>query len=328
MRQRARADAGPAEARRTATTCSRPPPRTSRSSARSSRASRRWSAATASSASPPRASRGRRSPPRRSTPSAASSTTRSSRPGARCPIEVVLSGDAALGARMLDDAASSSARCPSSPPTSSASPPTTSSATTSARRRASSPRGIATPAQVDDIVNDAVGGGGPFNVMDLTARQPAHRALPGADARRADRHAWFAPPAILRSRATRPGTTRESRPASLRARGGREQIVDRILAVLLGAHVPSWSTTTSASPPTSTGSPATRSASRAGSLELAESARRRRGRTSSAPRYAAAHPGLPGPASVAESEGRPLRSATCGSSATATSRWSPCAAPR
>ena len=28
--------------------------------------------------------------------------------------------------------------------------------------------GIATPAQVDKIVNDAVGGGGPFNVMDLT----------------------------------------------------------------------------------------------------------------------------------------------------------------
>ena len=28
--------------------------------------------------------------------------------------------------------------------------------------------GIATPAQVDKIVNDAIGGGGPFNVMDLT----------------------------------------------------------------------------------------------------------------------------------------------------------------
>ena len=60
--------------------------------------------------------------------------------------------------------------------------------------------GTATPAQVDRIVNDAIGGGGPFNVMDLTKGNLLNihclelmRDAPTGSP-------WFEPPPILRER--------------------------------------------------------------------------------------------------------------------------------
>jgi enoyl-CoA hydratase/3-hydroxyacyl-CoA dehydrogenase len=93
--------------------------------------------------------------------------------------------------------------------------------------------GLATPAQVDKVVDEAVGGGGPFWVMDLTrgnllnvhCAELMHAAPTGSP--------WFAPPPIFRTQGNTPWH-REGRP-------GREpcspavarEIRDRILAVLL-----------------------------------------------------------------------------------------------
>lgn len=94
--------------------------------------------------------------------------------------------------------------------------------------------GVATPAQVDRIVNDAVGGGGPFNVMDLT-----HGNLLVAHCQELMRDSktgtpWFEPPALLRRQGNAawhdpkaPGD-----PAFTEAQQG--EVLDRILAVLLG----------------------------------------------------------------------------------------------
>ncbi len=94
--------------------------------------------------------------------------------------------------------------------------------------------GIASPAQVDKIVNDAIGGGGPFNVMDLTVGnmlvlhcQELMRDAPGGGA-------WFAPPALL----AKQGSARWHDPkapgdSSFTDALGK-QVLDRILAVLLG----------------------------------------------------------------------------------------------
>ena len=80
--------------------------------------------------------------------------------------------------------------------------------------------GLATPAQVDAIVNDAIGGGGPFNVMDLTrgnlltaqCQELMQNAPTGTP--------WFAPPADpRRSRATTPWHDRK-KPGDPRARRG------------------------------------------------------------------------------------------------------------
>ncbi|MFT3764326.1 MAG: enoyl-CoA hydratase-related protein [Minicystis sp.] len=94
--------------------------------------------------------------------------------------------------------------------------------------------GLATVAQVDKAVNDAVGGGGPFNVMDLTRGnklvvhcQELMQAGPGGTP-------WFAPPAILSKQGDTPWHD-PKRPADASCPEPlRAQIVDRILAVLLG----------------------------------------------------------------------------------------------
>ncbi len=94
--------------------------------------------------------------------------------------------------------------------------------------------GIATPAQIDKIVNDAIAGGGPFNVMDLTRGnllvvhcQELMRDAPGGGD-------WFAPPALL----SKQGNERWHQPKvpvdpsydpTL-----AKQVLDRILAVLFG----------------------------------------------------------------------------------------------
>jgi 3-hydroxyacyl-CoA dehydrogenase len=93
------------------------------------------------------------------------------------PIEVVLSGDPEFGARMIDvikklgkvPIITADVPC-------FAADDIFSAYICEAVRIAQ--EGIATPAQIDKIVNDAIGGGGPFD-----ARQPAGRAPSGADAR-------------------------------------------------------------------------------------------------------------------------------------------------
>jgi enoyl-CoA hydratase / 3-hydroxyacyl-CoA dehydrogenase len=95
--------------------------------------------------------------------------------------------------------------------------------------------GIATPAQVDKIVNDAIGGGGPFLVMDLTKGNllVAHcQELMRDDPTTGS--SWFAPPALLVKQANerwrRPKAEGEvSYDSAL-----RDRVLDRILAVLLG----------------------------------------------------------------------------------------------
>lgn len=93
--------------------------------------------------------------------------------------------------------------------------------------------GIATPAQVDKIVNDAVGGGGPLNVMDLTRGnllvvhlQELMRDAPGGTA-------WFDPPPLL----SKQGNARWRDPKvpedSTFTPEQQKVVLDRILAVLL-----------------------------------------------------------------------------------------------
>ncbi len=93
--------------------------------------------------------------------------------------------------------------------------------------------GIATPAQIDKIVNDAVGGGGPFMVMDLTHGnllvahvQELMRDAPGGSA-------WFAPPALLIKQGNAPWHDPKAPGDSKFTEAQRKQVSDRILAVLL-----------------------------------------------------------------------------------------------
>ena len=95
--------------------------------------------------------------------------------------------------------------------------------------------GLATPAQIDKAVNDAAGGGGPFNVMDLTV---GNKLVVHCQELMRDDEAtgtpWFSPPAIL----TTQGNSRWHDPAKPGdpnvAEPVRVEIVERILAVLLG----------------------------------------------------------------------------------------------
>jgi enoyl-CoA hydratase/3-hydroxyacyl-CoA dehydrogenase len=93
--------------------------------------------------------------------------------------------------------------------------------------------GIATPAQVDDIVNEAVGGGGPFNVMDLTrgnllnvkCLKLMEEAETGSD--------WFAPPPIFSEQANTPWHDRKHPGDPSHDEALAETVRNRILAVLL-----------------------------------------------------------------------------------------------
>jgi enoyl-CoA hydratase/3-hydroxyacyl-CoA dehydrogenase len=94
--------------------------------------------------------------------------------------------------------------------------------------------GTATPAQVDKIVNDAIGGGGPFNVMDLTKGNLLNihclelmRDAPTGSP-------WFEPPPIFAKQANTPWLDPKNPgdPSHDEALG--KQVRDRILAVLFG----------------------------------------------------------------------------------------------
>ena len=92
--------------------------------------------------------------------------------------------------------------------------------------------GIATPAQVDQIVNSAIGGGGPLNVMDLTNGnvlvvhiQELMQEAGGS---------WFAPPALLVKKGTDRWRNPNASEDSSHTEAQAKQVMDRILAVLLG----------------------------------------------------------------------------------------------
>jgi enoyl-CoA hydratase/3-hydroxyacyl-CoA dehydrogenase len=93
--------------------------------------------------------------------------------------------------------------------------------------------GVATPAQVDAIVNAAIGGGGPFNVLDATrgnllcvhCLELMRNAATGTP--------WFEPPRILRERGNTPWHDPHIPGISEHDEALRARVLDRILAVLL-----------------------------------------------------------------------------------------------
>jgi len=93
--------------------------------------------------------------------------------------------------------------------------------------------GIANPAQVDKIVNDAIGGGGPFNVMDATQgnlltvhcqtlMQEAETGTP-----------WFQAPKILTTQGNTPWHDRKNPHDASHDAALAKVVLDRILAVLV-----------------------------------------------------------------------------------------------
>lgn len=148
------------------------------------------------------------------------------------PIEVVYSGDAALGARMIATIeklgkvpiVTADVEC-------FAADDIFCNYISEAARIVE--EGLATPAQVDAIVNAAIGGGGPFNVMDLTKgnllthkcqllMQNAKTGTP-----------WFAPPAILSKQGDKPWHDRKNPGDPTHDGALATKVLDRILAVLL-----------------------------------------------------------------------------------------------
>jgi 3-hydroxyacyl-CoA dehydrogenase len=93
---------------------------------------------------------------------------------------------------------------------------------------------IATPAQVDKIVNDAIGGSGPFNVMDATRGNllTVHCQVLMQEAKTGT--PWFKAPAILSEVGNNPWHDRKNPQESSYDETLRDVVLDRILAVLLG----------------------------------------------------------------------------------------------
>jgi enoyl-CoA hydratase/3-hydroxyacyl-CoA dehydrogenase len=148
------------------------------------------------------------------------------------PIEVVLSGDEALGRRMIE-----TLRRLGKVPIVTADVPCFAADDIFVNYCAEAARivaeGLATPAQVDEVVDRAVGGGGPFQVMDLTAGNPLNVHCLELMRDGPDGTPWFDPPPIFRTQGTRPWhekgrPTRAPCPPAV-----AHQIRDRILAVLL-----------------------------------------------------------------------------------------------
>jgi enoyl-CoA hydratase/carnithine racemase len=147
-------------------------------------------------------------------------------------MEVVLSGDAALGARML-----ATLRALGKVPVVTKDVACFAADDIFVNYCAEAARivaeGLATPAQVDEVVDAAVGGGGPFWVMDLTGGNPLNvhclelmRDAPSGSP-------WFEPPEIFRRQGKTPWhaggkPAREPCPPGIAT-----EIRERILAVLV-----------------------------------------------------------------------------------------------
>ncbi len=147
------------------------------------------------------------------------------------PIEVVLSGDDALGERMV-----ATMRKLGKVPIVTTDVPCFAADDIFCNYISEAARiveeGVATPAQVDKIVHDAIGGGGPFNVMDATSgNMLVHKCqllMQEADTG----SAWFAPPPVLARRGSdRWHDRRALGDPGHDAKLARE-VLDRILAVL------------------------------------------------------------------------------------------------
>jgi enoyl-CoA hydratase/3-hydroxyacyl-CoA dehydrogenase len=151
------------------------------------------------------------------------------------PVEVVLSGDDKLGDRML-----ATMKTLGKVPIVTADVPCFAADDifcnyiSEAARLAA--EGVATPAQVDAIVHGAIGGGGPFNVMDLTRGNlltvHCQELMRDADTG----SPWFEPPSILTEQGDRPWHDRKDPtwPGDPRHTPQlAKTVLDRILAVLL-----------------------------------------------------------------------------------------------
>jgi enoyl-CoA hydratase/3-hydroxyacyl-CoA dehydrogenase len=93
--------------------------------------------------------------------------------------------------------------------------------------------GTATPYQVDRIVNEAIGGGGPFNVMDLTRGNllNVHCLELMRDAPTGGE--WFEPPPIFTEVGLKPWLDRKNPGDSTFDKALGKHVLDRILAVLV-----------------------------------------------------------------------------------------------
>jgi enoyl-CoA hydratase/3-hydroxyacyl-CoA dehydrogenase len=148
------------------------------------------------------------------------------------PIEVVLSGDEALGRRMM-----ATIEKLGRVPVETADVECFAADDVFCNYIAEAARiveeGVATPAQVDAIVHAAIGGGGPFNVMDLTkgnllvhkCQQLMQKAKTGTP--------WFAPPAILEKQGDTPWHDRKAPGDPKHDAALAQRVMDRVLAVLL-----------------------------------------------------------------------------------------------
>jgi enoyl-CoA hydratase/3-hydroxyacyl-CoA dehydrogenase len=148
------------------------------------------------------------------------------------PMEVVLSGDEALGRKML-----ALLRTLGKVPIVTADVPCFAAddifVTYCAEAARMLVEGLGTPAQIDQVVDAAVGGGGPFLVMDLTRGNPLNvhclelmRDAPTGSA-------WFEPPAIFRVQGVKPWHEPGKASRAPCPPEAARQIRDRILAVLL-----------------------------------------------------------------------------------------------
>jgi enoyl-CoA hydratase/3-hydroxyacyl-CoA dehydrogenase len=148
------------------------------------------------------------------------------------PIEVVLSGDAALGQRMIATIEklgkvpilTADVEC-------FAADDIFCNYISEAARIVE--EGLATPAQVDAIVNAAIGGGGPFNVMDLTKGNLLTHKCQLLMQKAKTGTAWFAPPAILTKQGDKPWHDRTSPGDATHDQALATKVMDRVLAVLL-----------------------------------------------------------------------------------------------
>lgn len=149
------------------------------------------------------------------------------------PIEVVLSDDEALSTRMLD-----TLKTLGKVPVATADVPCFAADDIFCNYCAEAARihveGLATPEQVDRIVNDAIGGGGPFNVMDLTRGNLLNvkccKLMEEADTG----SPWFAPPEVFSTQANTPWLDHKNPGESAYDDALGKTVLDRILAVLLG----------------------------------------------------------------------------------------------
>lgn len=148
------------------------------------------------------------------------------------PIEVVYSGDAALGARMIATieklgkvpVVTADVEC-------FAADDIFCNYISEAARIVE--EGLASPAQVDAIVHSALGGGGPFNVMDLTKGNLLTHKCQLLMQKAATGTPWFAPPAILTAQGDKPWHDRNNPGDSKHDAALAKTVLDRILAVLL-----------------------------------------------------------------------------------------------